>query len=102
MGKDRRHRERGAHPPLATTQEREQDVLVKRFVGGLRRLGNDRAVSVRVASSARGHYRVATYQTMSRCEPANLAAFASTAAIVEEPVSTLPEEGLELSELSAP
>ncbi len=72
------------------------------FVGGLRRLGNDRAVSVRVASSAMGHFRAATYETMSRYEPANLTAFASTAAIIEEPVSALPEEGLELRELSAP
>jgi hypothetical protein len=70
------------------------------FNGGLRRLTNDRALSVRVASSAVTHFQDGGY------EPANLAAFAGTTdgfADIVEPVTALPEHGLDVSDLgSAP
>ncbi len=69
------------------------------FVGGLRRLTSERALSVRVASSAVNHFQAGGY------EPANLAALAEAtsgfAGIVERVVA-LPEEGLDLSDLGTP
>ena len=69
------------------------------FSGGLRRLTNDRALSVRVASSAVTHFQDGGY------EPGNLAAFAGTTngfADIVEPVTSLPEHGLDVSDLGSP
>jgi len=66
------------------------------FNHGLRRLTNERALSVRVASSAVNHFQGGGY------EPANLQAFADTTNGFEnivEPVIALPENGLDLSAL---
>ncbi|WP_017935979.1 DUF2235 domain-containing protein [Nocardioides sp. Iso805N] len=69
------------------------------FSHGLRRLTNERAVSVRVAASAVGHYREGGYA------PANLAAFGDQtdgfSGLVEQ-VERLPEAGLDLAPLGAP
>ncbi len=69
------------------------------FSGGLRRLTNERALSVRVASSAVTHFQESGY------EPANLKAFAETTngfdGIVE-PVTSLPERGVDFSVLGSP
>ncbi len=69
------------------------------FSGGLRRLTNERALSVRVASSAVSHFQEGGY------EPANLTALAATTngfeGIVEN-VIALPEKGLNLSALGSP
>ena len=69
------------------------------FSGGLRRLTNDRALSVRVASSAVTHLQNGQYQ------PANLRAFADATNGFEnrvEPVIALPENGLDVSALGRP
>jgi catechol 2,3-dioxygenase-like lactoylglutathione lyase family enzyme len=70
-----------------------------RFVDGLRVLTNERALSVRVASSAVAHFQEGGYA------PANLAALAERtggfAGIVED-VVRLPEAGLDISELGRP
>ncbi|MEZ0581008.1 DUF2235 domain-containing protein [Nocardioides sp. MH1] len=69
------------------------------FVGGRRRLTNDRAVSVRVASSAVNHF-----QDDSGYEPVNLLALADAThgfAGIVEPVVALPEAGVDLTPLGA-
>ncbi len=69
------------------------------FSGGLRRLTSERALSVRVASSAVTHFQEGGY------EPANLAAFASATNGFEgivEPVVALPESGVDLDVLGSP
>ena len=70
------------------------------FSGGLRRLTNDRALSVRVASSAVNHF-----QDQGGYEPSNLKAFAEATNGFEnivEPVTTLPESGVDLGVLGSP
>jgi hypothetical protein len=69
------------------------------FSGGLRRLTNPRALSVRVASSAVTHLQEGGY------EPTNLATFATETngfADIVEPVVSLPERGVDLTPLGAP
>jgi hypothetical protein len=69
------------------------------FSGGLRRLSNERALSVRVASSAVAHFQEGGY------EPANLVSFAGATGGFEnlvEPVSALPEHGVDLAPLGGP
>ena len=69
------------------------------FEGGLRRLTNKRALSVRVASSAVTHFQQGGY------EPANLAAYAAATNGFEglvEPVVALPERGVDLAVLGSP
>jgi uncharacterized protein (DUF2235 family) len=69
------------------------------FSGGLRRLTNDRALSVRVASSAVTHFQEGGY------EPANLKALASATNGFEdivEPVIALPENGVDFTVLGSP
>jgi uncharacterized protein (DUF2235 family) len=69
------------------------------FNRGRRRLTNDRALSVRVASSAVTHFQDGGY------EPANLTAFASETNGFEnivEPVVSLPEHGVDLTALGSP
>ena len=69
------------------------------FDAGLRRLATERALSVRVASSAVTHFQDGSY------EPPNVAALAAATngftGIVERVVS-LPENGLDLSALGSP
>ena len=69
------------------------------FSDGRRRLTNQQALSVRVASSAVNHYQGGGY------EPANLKAFADTtqgfAGLVES-VTALPEDGVDLVVLGSP
>lgn len=69
------------------------------FSGGLRRLTNDRALSVRVASSAVNHFQEGGYS------PSNLQSCASDTdgfAGIIEPVASLPEQGLDFSDLGRP
>lgn len=69
------------------------------FSGGLRRLTNDRALSVRVSSSAATHLQDGGYQ------PANLQALADATNGFEglvEPVTPLPENGLDVAALGRP
>ena len=69
------------------------------FSGGLRLLTNERALSVRVASSAVTHFQQGGY------EPANLKAFAGATNGFEdivEPVVALPEHGVDLGDLGSP
>ena len=69
------------------------------FVGGLRRLTNERALSVRVASSAVAHFQGGEY------EPANLASLAEATngfAGMVEPVVALPENGVDFTLLGRP
>jgi len=69
------------------------------FSGGLRRLTNERALSVRVASSAVTHFQEGGY------EPANLKALADATSGFEhivEPVTALPENGVDLTVLGSP
>ncbi len=69
------------------------------FDGGLRRLSTERALSVRVASSAITHFQGGGY------EPANLAALAGSSNGFEgmvEPVIALPEADLGLAFLGIP
>ena len=69
------------------------------FSGGLRRLTNERALSVRVASSTVAHFQGGGY------EPANLKAFADTtngfAGIIEH-ATALPESGVDWAPLGIP
>jgi uncharacterized protein (DUF2235 family) len=69
------------------------------FSGGLRRLTNERALSVRVASSAVTHFHDGGY------EPTNLKTFAAATngfADIVEPVTALPEADVDLTELGSP
>ncbi|MGD9959276.1 DUF2235 domain-containing protein [Nocardioides sp.] len=69
------------------------------FTAGLRRLTNEHALSVRVASSVVSHSQEGGYA------PANLTAFAQATDGFEgivEPVTALPENGLDLSALGSP
>jgi len=69
------------------------------FRDGLRRLTNERALSVRVASSAVSHWQEGGY------EPANLVALAAETKDFEdmvEPVTALPERGVDLHVLGNP
>ena len=69
------------------------------FSGGLRLLTNERALSVRVASSVVTHFQQGGY------EPANLTSFADATngfADIVEPVVALPEEGADLGPLGSP
>jgi uncharacterized protein (DUF2235 family) len=98
------------HDPLNAMYEVDNQILrakehlpgqhpASAFSGGLRRLTNEHALSVRVASSAVEHFQAGGY------EPANLAAFAGEthgfAGIVEH-VDALPERGIDLSALGSP
>ena len=73
--------------------------LASAFDGGLRRLTNERALSVRVASSTVAHFQGGGY------EPTNLKAFADAtngfAGIVEH-ATALPEGGVDWSALGSP
>ncbi|MEO6414023.1 MAG: DUF2235 domain-containing protein [Pedococcus sp.] len=69
------------------------------FSHGLRRLTNERALSVRVASSAVNHFQGGGY------EPSNLKDLAEATngfADVVEPVTALPEDGIDLTVLASP
>ncbi len=69
------------------------------FSSGLRRLTNQRALSVRVASSAMTHFQEGGY------EPANLTALAGATngfQDIREPVIALPEKGVDLKDLGSP
>ena len=69
------------------------------FSGGLRLLTNERALSVRVASSVVTHFQQGGY------EPANLTTFADATNGFEdivEPVVSLPEAGVDLVALGSP
>ena len=69
------------------------------FEGGLRVLTNERALSVRVASSAVTHFQEGGY------EPANLKSFAGATSgfkDIVEPVVALPEKGVDLGALGSP
>ncbi len=74
------------------------------FVGGLRSMQNDRALSVSVASSAMSHYRASEFDRQNPYEPVNLRALSAMAAekpIAEEAVTALPEKGVDLQSLSS-
>lgn len=84
---------------LGTRARVRRDDGTSAFSGGLRRLTNDRALSVRVSSSAVTHLQDGGY------EPANLLAFAETTNGFEdivEPVTALPERGVDVSALGRP
>jgi hypothetical protein len=84
---------------LGVKEHLQPDHEESEFSHGLRRLTNDRALSVRVASSAVGHYQEGGY------DPANLVALAETTNGFEgivEPVVRLPEAGVDLTDLGAP
>ena len=69
------------------------------FIDGRRRLSNERAVSVRVASSAVTHFHEGDYQ------PVNLVRFAQESndfATTVEPVVALPQDGLDIDDLGKP
>lgn len=69
------------------------------FIDGRRRLLTERALSVRIASSAVHHFQGGGY------EPANLRALARETdgfTGIIEPVATLPERGLDISALGRP
>lgn len=73
------------------------------FVGGMRSLQNDRALSVRVASSAMSHYRASEFDRANPYEPVNLQRFSALpreTPIVEEAVTALPEKGVDLRALA--
>jgi uncharacterized protein (DUF2235 family) len=81
----------------ARTRGREKESSA--FAGGLRRLTNERALSVRVASSAVAHFQGGGY------EPANLKDFAGATkgfADIVEPVVALPEDGVDFTDLGRP
>lgn len=68
------------------------------FIDGRRRLTNERALSVRVASSAVAHFQAGGY------EPANLVALAEATngfAGIVEPVVALPENGVDFTFLGS-
>ena len=84
---------------LGSKQKISGNKQASAFSGGLRRLTNDRALSVRVASSAVTHFQEGGY------EPANLTAFAGSTngfAGIVEPVVALPESGVDLLPLGVP
>ena len=69
------------------------------FHGGRRLITNERALSLRVASSAVNHFMEGGY------EPANLKASADVTQgfrDIIEPVTALPERGVELTALGGP
>lgn len=69
------------------------------FSGGLRRLTNDRALSVRMSSSAMTHFQEGGY------EPANLRSFADVTSGFErivEQVTALPERAVDITVLGRP
>jgi uncharacterized protein (DUF2235 family) len=69
------------------------------FSKGLRLLTNERALSLRIASTAATHFREGGYA------PANLTAFAEATNDFDgiiEPVVALPEKGVDLSHLGSP
>ena len=70
------------------------------FSGGLRRLTNDRALSLRIASSAVNHYQGGDYA------PLNLQAVADSPVGFQgmgiETVQALPEAGVDLAPLATP
>ncbi|GAA1469161.1 DUF2235 domain-containing protein [Microbacterium thalassium] len=69
------------------------------FDRGLRRLAHERALSVRIASSAVNHYQGGGY------EPANLVDFAEATggfSGISEPVTALPEKGVDLERFATP
>lgn len=98
------------HNPLTRMYQVHNAVLAARarvsakhqaatFSQGRRRLTNERALSVRVASSAVNHFQGGGY------EPSNLAAFAEATkgfTDVIEPVTALPERGVDLTDLAGP
>jgi uncharacterized protein (DUF2235 family) len=98
------------HDPLNAMYEVDNQILrakehlpgqhpASAFSGGLRRLTNEHALSVRVASSAVAHFQGGGYA------PANLAAFAGETNGFErvvEHVDALPERGIDLSPLASP
>jgi uncharacterized protein (DUF2235 family) len=98
------------HDPLNAMYEVDNQILrakehlpgqhpASAFSGGLRRLTNEHALSVRVASSAVAHFQAGGYA------PANLAAFAGETNGFErvvEHVDALPERGIDLSPLASP
>ncbi len=84
---------------LSSKQKISGNKQASAFSSGLRLLTNDRALSVRVASSAVTHFQEGGY------EPANLAAFAGSTdgfAGIVEPVVALPESGVDLLPLGVP
>ncbi len=85
---------------LGTRTRLRRNQATSAFSGGLRRLTNDRALSVRVASSAVTHLQEGGY------DPANLTSFAGATHGFEdivEPVVALPESGFDYDFLgSAP
>jgi uncharacterized protein (DUF2235 family) len=81
---------------LRARMRASRDGAAGSFAGGLRRLTSDRALSVRVASSTVNHFQAGGY------EPANLRAFADSSGgftDVVEPVTALPESGVDLAPL---
>ena len=85
---------------LEATQKVGSNQASTAFSGGLRRLTNERALSVRVASST-----VAHFQEVGEYEPANLVTFADQTNGFEgivEPVTTLPEHGIDFGPLGTP
>ncbi len=69
------------------------------FTGGLRLIRNEKALSVRVASSAVNHFQEGGY------EPSNLRTCAEDTqgfADIVEPVTALPESGVDLTPLGSP
>ncbi len=84
---------------LGAKQKLARDKGSPAFSSGLRRLTSDRALSVRVASSAVTHFQQGGY------EPSNLQAFAEATngfADIVEPVVALPEKGVDLTDLGRP
>ena len=74
------------------------------FREGLRILGNERALSVRVASSAMNHFQAATFEPTNPYEPTNLQNFAEAtgpSGTAQESVTALPEADVDLSTLAA-
>ncbi len=84
---------------LGAKQKVSRGKQASAFSGGLRRLTNERALSVRVASSAVTHFQEGGY------EPGNLKDHASLTNGFEnlvEPVVALPESGVDLRFLGSP
>ena len=84
---------------LATKTKLAGKAAGSAFSGGLRLIRNERALSVRVASSAVNHFQEGGY------EPANLSTCADGSqgfADIVEPVTALPERGVDLAPLGSP
>ena len=84
---------------VLTAKSKVRSTKSSGFSGGMRRLTNERALSVRVASSAVTHFQEGGY------EPVNLTAFADDTdefKDIIEPVIALPESGVDLSHLGNP